>query len=101
MLPSVALEGFGLITLEALACGTPVVATPEGGAVEVLAPLEPAWLAADTTPEALATTIRTALDRIPDDPALGERCRANAAEYSWELIVKQYEALYQSLTGRA
>ncbi len=99
VLPSIALEGFGLITLEALACGTPVVATPMSGAVDVLAPLEPTWLAADTTPGALSWSISVALDRLAADPAVRERCQAHAAAYAWERIVRQYEALYQSLRG--
>src|SRR5574337_156518 len=101
VLPSVALEGCGLITLEALACGTPVVATPEGGAVDVLSPLEPAWLAKDRSPAALAAAIRAALERLPTDPTVGERCRAHAVGYAWERIVGRYEALYQSVSNAA
>ncbi len=101
VLPSVALEGFGLIALEALACGTPVVATPGGGAVDVLSPLEPAWLAVDASPEALARTLKVVLDRLPGDPRVSERCRAYAAGYAWEQIVERYEALYQSLGRRS
>ena len=60
VVPSVALEGFGLITLEALACGTPVVATRDGGSADVLRSLNPSWLA-DTTPSGLTRAIEGAL----------------------------------------
>ena len=42
VLPTVALEGFGLVTVEALACGTPVVGTPVGATPEILRRLDDA-----------------------------------------------------------
>lgn len=47
VLPTTALECFGLISLEALACGRPVLATPVGAIPEVVGAVEKAWLAAD------------------------------------------------------
>jgi glycosyltransferase involved in cell wall biosynthesis len=41
VVPSVALEGFGLVILESLATGTPVMTTPVGGMPEIMRPLEP------------------------------------------------------------
>jgi len=57
ILPTMALEGFGLATIEALSCGTPVIATPVGANPEVLEPLGEEFLCQDTTPEALAERI--------------------------------------------
>ena len=49
VLPTIAYEGFGLATAEALACGTAVVGTPVGATPELLAPLDPRLLASGTT----------------------------------------------------
>ena len=50
VLPTLAYEGFGLVTAEALASGTPVVGTPVGATPELLEPLEPRLLARDAEP---------------------------------------------------
>ena len=44
VVPSRELEGFGYVALEALAAGTPVIASATGGLVDLLTPLEPRWL---------------------------------------------------------
>lgn len=99
VLPSVALEGFGLITLEALACGRPVVATAESGASDVLGLLEPSWLVDEASPEALARVISRALDYVAGDPTVPERCRAHAEAYSWDRMAEKHEGIYRSLSG--
>lgn len=57
VLPTAELECFGLIALEALACGRPVLATPTGALPEILSDIEPKWLARETNAEAIATLI--------------------------------------------
>ena len=57
VLPTVALEGFGLATIEALSCGTPVIATSVGANPEVVGPLGKEFLCQDIGPEALAERI--------------------------------------------
>lgn len=54
VLPSSELECFGLIILEALACGRPVLATPVGAIPEVLERFERGWLAEEVSSEAFA-----------------------------------------------
>jgi len=56
-LPTTALECFGLITVEALACGRPVLATPVGAIPEVLGQFEPKWLARSASAEDIADLI--------------------------------------------
>ena len=57
VLPTRELEGFGLVTLEALASGVPVAGTPVGGTPEILSRLEPNLLFKDATAASMAETI--------------------------------------------
>lgn len=86
LLPTRALEGFGLVTIEANAAGLPVVATPVGANPEVVASLPHNRLAADATPEALADAVLAMLDELPEDrePMRAELHRAAADAYAWE-----------------
>src|SRR4029077_8245672 len=61
VVPTVALEGFGLTVLEALACGTPVIATDAGGMPEGLAPLDPTLIVPAGDAPSLAQRLETAL----------------------------------------
>lgn len=54
VLPTMELECFGLIALESLACGRPVLATPVAAIPEILDRFEPRWLARDATVDAIA-----------------------------------------------
>jgi glycosyltransferase involved in cell wall biosynthesis/SAM-dependent methyltransferase len=82
VLPTRELEGFGLITAEALASGTPVLGTPVGATPEVLGPLAPRLLFRDTQPAVMAEDLRRFLDADRRDPlaaaALRGACRIHA-----------------------
>ena len=54
VLPTQELEGFGLTTAEALACGTPVLGTPAGATPELLAPIDEALVAEGTAADQIA-----------------------------------------------
>ncbi len=96
VVPSLAFEGFGLVTVEALACGVPVVATPVGGNVEILCRLEPRLLSRSVSAESLAEKINGVLageDWVPDP----HRCRNFAVQnYSWSKIARDVLAVFQA-----
>jgi glycosyltransferase involved in cell wall biosynthesis len=63
VLPTVQMEGFGLVTIEALSCGTPVIATPVGANPEVVGPLDSGLLCERATADGLAERIAWWLER--------------------------------------
>ncbi|HEU5393611.1 MAG TPA: glycosyltransferase family 4 protein, partial [Candidatus Methylomirabilis sp.] len=96
VLPTAALEGFGMATLEALASGLPVLATPVGGTLEILQDLPGPFLTKDASPAALARGLRHFLAMRADERAVwGLRCREYAAgRYAWECVIPQLEAYF-------
>ena len=105
-LPTAALEGFGLVTVEALACGTPVLATPVGATPELLVPLDARLLTRDASAEAIGDGLRDFAARMTKDPdgieALRHACRRHAeARYGWPRCVEALESLFTSLRSAA
>src|SRR5205814_7616551 len=81
VLPTRELEGFGLVTVEALACGTPVLGTRVGATPEILAPLSPSLIFRGLAPETLADDLTGLLERLTD-PADAARLRAECRRHA-------------------
>ena len=93
ILPTKFLEGFGLVTLEALSSGLPVLGTPVGGTNEILGKFDKNLLFKDTTPKAMAELIFEYLDHEKLNE-LSRRAREFVlANYSWEKSVEKVEKL--------
>jgi glycosyltransferase involved in cell wall biosynthesis len=100
VLPTRALEGFGLVTAEALACGTPVLGTPVGATPEILLPLDPDLITRDASAEAIAEGILS-FARRSNLNGLRQRCRGYVeSHFNWDRVVDALEATLSQMIER-
>ncbi len=88
-------EPFGIVALEAMSMGRPVVATRTGGLPEVLEGADAMLVPPDDSLE-LANAIEKVLARVEQEPDFGKCNRNIAARFSTTRMVDQYAALYCS-----
>jgi glycosyltransferase involved in cell wall biosynthesis len=94
-------EAFGLVLLESLASGTPVVAARSGAGPDVAGGDGTGRLFEPDDEEDLARAMREALE-LSTAPDSAERCREQAGRYDWERVVESYERVYaQAVDERA
>lgn len=98
--PSLHGESFGVVLLEAMAAGTPVVASDISGYRDVARQGKEAVLVAGGDPAALAEGLRRVLDDSTLAGRLIEAGTARAASFSMERLAARYVDLYESLLAR-
>lgn len=89
-------EAFGLVLVEALACGTPVVASDRDGMREVVDSDSVGRLFEGEEPADLAAALLEAFE-LAEDPGTGAACRRRAKDFSTDRCAQSYEALYREL----
>jgi phosphatidylinositol alpha-mannosyltransferase len=98
--PSTGQESFGIVLLEAMAAGLPIVASDIHGYKQVVTRDREGYLVEPRNPTAIAA----ALYKLASDPELrhrmGEAGRATVPEYSWERVTQQVVAYYHEVRDR-
>ena len=99
LMPSLDLEGFGLATVESLACGTPVAGSRAGATPELLAPLSEDLLFDAISPAILQNKLLAILQNPQTLPGR-EQCRDYAVkQFSWDRPVAGFEQTFTELCG--
>lgn len=95
VVPSVELEGFGLIALESLASGKAPIVTDCGGLPDAVRGLDETLIVSPKSVDALSERILAAFDgKLPTPDA----CRAHAEKFSWDAVARKHFDLYETIT---
>ncbi|MEO8456623.1 MAG: glycosyltransferase [Chloroflexota bacterium] len=94
-------ESFGLVALEAMACGVPVIASRVGGLKETVQDGRTGYLIPWRCPEPFAERLDLLLTNEPLRKSLGEEARQVAERYRWPVIAEQVEDVYHELVSRS
>jgi glycosyltransferase involved in cell wall biosynthesis len=82
-------EGWPNVLLEAMACGTPVVATAVGGVREIVT----SDIAGEMVPDRVERNFAAAIERVLGRSAERAAVRSHASNYSWGPIVRRYHEI--------
>jgi glycosyltransferase involved in cell wall biosynthesis len=97
VVPTTSFEGFGLVVIEAAACGTPTLATSVGGLPEVVGPLDPTLLVPGGDQQALADRIVAAsAGCVPERRAT----RSYAERFDWREVARKHRTIYSRVLNR-
>ena len=88
------MECFGIIALEALACGKPTLVTPIGALPEVMRDFETNWIARDASVQGIADLLSSFLNKQLPPASYGDIRNLLDKKYSFETALSAHERLY-------
>jgi D-inositol-3-phosphate glycosyltransferase len=91
-------ESFGMVALEAMACGTPVIASDVGGLSTLVQDGRTGFRVKVNDPEALARAIEKLMDNEARRRRMGHSAACYAEDYSWQKVVDKLVGVYAELT---
>lgn len=90
-------ESFGMVALEAMACGTPVVASQVGGLAFLVQDGQTGFTVPDGDPDTLCSRLTELLSNHPMREKMGQAAAEYAQGYAWEKIARQVQQVYEQL----
>jgi glycosyltransferase involved in cell wall biosynthesis len=97
VLPSLS-ESFGIVNIEAMASGLPIVTTNVGGLPEIVINGENGFVVEPKNPEAIAEKVILILNDENLKKKISENNQKKAKDYSWDGVIKNLIAIYESLS---
>jgi len=94
---SMSTESFGIVNLEAMSFGLPIVASDIGGIPDIVRSGRNGLLARPNNIKSFSSAILSILDNNKLRKRLGENGKKDVIQYSWERIANETEKIYESI----